>query len=125
MRLALALAGLPLTAVQQAGLEPGKILNVRQRRQKITAPIPHQVFHSALFLAPPRVTYSLSKRKGDRKETQAACSWRFFPMSPTYLVTKRAATAVPFSMAKTPLTDPLFYDHAHLSTKRLPMRYRR
>ena len=54
MRLALALAGLPLTAAQQVGLEPGKILNVRQRRQKITAPIPLQVFHSTLFLAPAR-----------------------------------------------------------------------
>ena len=28
----------------------------------------------------------------------------------TYLVTKRAATVVPFSMAKTPLTGPVFYD---------------
>ena len=52
MRLELALAGIPLTAVQQVGIEPGKILNVRPRHQKITAHIPHQVFHSALFLAP-------------------------------------------------------------------------
>ena len=33
----------------------------------------------------------------------------------TYLVTKRAATVVPFSMAKTPLTGPVFYDHTQVS----------
>src|SRR3974390_2502168 len=34
-------------------------------------------------------------------------------MSLSHLVTKRAATVVPFSMAKTPSTGPVFYDHTH------------
>jgi hypothetical protein len=38
-------------------------------------------------------------------------------MSLTYLVTKRAATVVPFSMAKTPLTGPLFYDHTQVLSR--------